>query len=104
MVTLEQLAKRLKNLREENEFLQSEICQKTGITQPTLSNIESGKNFNIETFLILYNFYCEILDSNTVVSKLFKVKDAYAEILVQKLRIVSEKNITEMNKIIKSLE
>lgn len=104
MTTIGELSQALKSLREENGLLQSDICQKTGIHQPTLSNIESGRNFNIDSFLTLYNFYCDIMDSNTVITKLFKVKDAYTEIIIQKLRIASEKNISEMNKIIKSLE
>jgi len=104
MISLGELSIALKSLREESGYKQSEICEKTGINQPTLSNIESGRNFNIESFLVLYNFYCESFDSNTVITKLFKVKDAYTEVIIQKLRIVSEKNITEMNKIIRSLE
>lgn len=104
MITLGELSIALKSLREENGYSQSEICNETGINQPTLSNIESGRNFNIDSFLVLYNFYCEILDSNSVITKLFKVKDAYTEVIVQKIRIASEKNNTEMNKIIKSLE
>ncbi len=104
MITLVQLSKNLKQIREELEYSQSEICAKSGIHQPTLSNIENGKNFKIEAFLLLYNFYCQELDSNIVISKLFNVKDAYTEVLIEKLTILSDKTGAEIQKIIKTLQ
>lgn len=104
MITLEKLCSRLKSLREESGYSQSQLCSKSGINQPTISNIESGKNFNMDAFLMLYNFYCEEFDSNTVVTKLFNVSDAYTGVIIQKLKMLSEKTDIEINKIIDSIE
>lgn len=104
MITLLELSRKLREIREDLNYSQSEICNKAGINQPTLSNIENGKNFKIEAFLILYNFYCNELDSNTVISKLFSVNDAYTEIVIEKLTILNEKTGNEIQKIIKSLQ
>ena len=104
MIKLEELSGRLKNLREENNLLQSELCKATGLNQPTLSNIESGKNFNIEAFITLYNYYSERMDSATVVSRLFNVSDAYTGIIIQKLKLLNEKQQLEINSLIRSIE
>jgi transcriptional regulator with XRE-family HTH domain len=104
MINLEELSARLKNLREENNLLQSEVCRATKINQPTLSNIESGRNFNIEAFLTLYNYYSERMDSATVISRLFNVSDAYTGIIIQKLKLLNEKQQLEINSLIRSIE
>lgn len=104
MITLKQLCSRLKDLREENGLLQSEIAVSTSIPQPTISNIERGNNFNIEHFIALYNYYCEKKDSNQVVSKLFNLKDAYAGALAEKLKTLSQKHSKEIENIINTLE
>jgi transcriptional regulator with XRE-family HTH domain len=104
MIHLEELSARLKDLREENNLLQSEVCKATKINQPTLSNIESGRNFNIEAFITLYNYYSGRMDSATVISRLFNVSDAYTGIIVQKLKLLSEKQQLEIDSLIRSIE
>lgn len=45
-------------MREEARLTQSELAQKTGLTQAQISKIEKGKtNPNLETLLKLANFY-----------------------------------------------
>lgn len=104
MVTLEQLCKRLKELREENNLLQSELAKLTGLKQATISNLERGHNFRIDNFITLYNYYCTKYDDNKVVSKLFNVSDSYSGMLVEQLKLLSEKTTNEFLKMIETLE
>lgn len=104
MVALKDLCFKLKELREENGLLQSELAKLSGVNQPTISNIEKGKNFSVEAFLSLYNFYVEKEDSNSVVSKLFNISDPYSGILVEKLKHLGEKHQIELKKLIEYLE
>ncbi len=104
MIELESLCAKLKELRQQSGLLQSELCDRTRLSQATISNIESGKNFNIDAFITLYNFYVEIFDSNVVVGKLFDVTDAYTSVILEKLKMLSKKHQENINDIIDLLE
>tara|TARA_R110000868_G_scaffold411003_2_gene701285 strand:- start:8936 stop:9250 length:315 start_codon:yes stop_codon:yes gene_type:complete len=104
MIELSDIGEGLKKLREEIGKNQSDLCKETGLNQPTLSNIESGKNFNMDAFIILYNYYSQKSDSATVLGKLFNVKDPYTGIIAQKLKVLAEKHQLEIQSIIKTLE
>jgi transcriptional regulator with XRE-family HTH domain len=104
MITLQELSTRFKELREENNFFQSQICESTGLNQSTLSNLESGKNFTIDVFLKLYNYYSELLSEPVVLGFLFNVNDPFSAIIVQKLKIYASRQNIELQNIIKHIE
>ena len=104
MITVEDLSNRFKKLREENNFFQSQICECTGLNQSTLSNLESGKNFTIDVFLKLYNYYSDLLGEAVVLGFLFDVEDPFSAIIVQKLKIFASRQNIELQNIIKHIE
>lgn len=54
----EAFAERLKKARENTGFTQREVAKKTGISQPILANLETGKREpSLENLGILADFY-----------------------------------------------
>lgn len=51
------ISNRLKQIRKETGMSQDEAAKKSGISRYTLSNIENGKPFNIDTFIRLLRVY-----------------------------------------------
>ena len=91
---LQELVSRIKTRRLKINLSQKELAQETSLSLKTISNIESGKNTSLESFIAILRYFGE-LDS---LNKLFDTKDISPEELYkskntpQKQRARKKKN------------
>jgi len=104
MIKIEHISKELKNLRIKCELSQAELAKESGISQPLISKIESGGHYNMDSFLLLYNYYCSRMDSSLVTGELFKYSNEYYPMIIERLKLVAQKHNKEIENLIKELE
>jgi len=50
----------VKKLRTQNKISQEELAKKLNLSRLTIQNVENGKNFNIDTILLIFQYFDEL--------------------------------------------
>jgi len=63
-ITIEELKKELgrliKKMRKANSLTQEELAEKLSLSRLTIQKLESGKNFNIDTLLLIFQHFNQL--------------------------------------------
>lgn len=103
-IKLESVSEKFLSLRLKHNLRQVDLGKLTGLNQETISNIERGKNYTIENFLVLFNFYSNQLNSRELLLRtLFNIK-FQNELLLNELQKLKNTQNKELDTIIKLLE
>lgn len=60
----------VKGLRKQNKFTQEELANELNLSRITIQNLESGKNFTIDTFLKVVKHFDMLKDFNEFIVKM----------------------------------
>lgn len=64
-----QLGKLIKTLRKQKKLSQAELADLLGISRITIQNLESGKNFTIDTLLKVLQHFDKLSELNKLLSQ-----------------------------------
>lgn len=103
-ISLENVSNGFKILRKKVGLSQKELSELTGLEQPTISNIENARNFNVENFLILYNFYVDKINTDVVIANLFNNTTGVKNSILEQIKLLANKHQLELQNIINQLE
>lgn len=103
-VELDSISKQFLTLRINQNLNQNELGKLTGLRQETISNIERGKNYTMENFLLLFNFYVSKTNSKELVLRTLFSAKFKNDFLLCELKKLNKLNNKELDLIIKLLE